>query len=106
MKETFVVHTNFINDSDALLHWIKHFENEGAYVVKGDRNTIKKYPVEGVLVNAKKFKTPNLFQGLVYQFLRKGYFCPDTREFCKENPVFNMTVSLKDTWAKLSKKTV
>ncbi|MEZ4875631.1 MAG: lipopolysaccharide kinase InaA family protein [Flavobacteriaceae bacterium] len=72
MKETFVVHTNFINDSDVLLHWIKHFENEGAYVVKGDRNTIKKYPVEGVLVNAKKFKTPNLFQGLVYQFLRKG----------------------------------
>jgi Lipopolysaccharide kinase (Kdo/WaaP) family len=72
MKETFIVHTDFISDSDALLQWIKHFDTEGEYVVKGDRNTIKKRKIEGVYLNAKKFKTPNLFQSLVYQFLRKG----------------------------------
>ncbi|MBW2938356.1 lipopolysaccharide kinase InaA family protein [Aureisphaera sp. CAU 1614] len=72
MKETFVVHTNFIADSDALLQWLKDFDAKGEYVVKGERNSIKKYKVEGAFVNAKKFKTPNIFQSLVYQFLRKS----------------------------------
>jgi glutaminyl-tRNA synthetase len=38
-----------------------------------------------------------------YQFLRLGYFSvdPDSRE---GSPVFNRTVSLKDTWAKIEKK--
>ncbi len=75
MKETFIVHTDFLADSDALFHWVKHFETEGEYVVKGDRNTIKKHRIEGVFLNGKKFKTPNFFQSLVYQFLRKSKAC-------------------------------
>ncbi len=35
-----------------------------------------------------------------YQFLRKGYFCLD-RESTAEKIIFNRTVGLKDTWAKL-----
>lgn len=35
-----------------------------------------------------------------FQFLRKGYFCTDS-DSTKENPVFNQTVALKDTWAKI-----
>jgi len=37
-----------------------------------------------------------------FQFLRQGYFCvdPDTTI---EKPVFNRTVSLRDTWAKIEK---
>jgi glutaminyl-tRNA synthetase len=38
-----------------------------------------------------------------YQFLRKGYFCLD-RESGPQKPVFNRTVSLKDTWARENKK--
>jgi glutaminyl-tRNA synthetase len=38
-----------------------------------------------------------------YQFLRKGYFCLD-KESVLEKPVFNRTVSLKDTWARETKK--
>jgi glutaminyl-tRNA synthetase len=40
--------------------------------------------------------------GTRLQFLRQGYFCvdPDSRE---NHPVFNMTVSLKDTWAKIQR---
>ncbi len=34
--------------------------------------------------------------GIVYQFLRKGYFCLDRRYTTPEAPVFNETVSLKD----------
>src|SRR5664279_2839399 len=38
-----------------------------------------------------------------YQFLRKGYFCLD-KESNAQKPVFNRTVSLKDGWAKETKK--
>ncbi|MDZ4071688.1 MAG: glutamine--tRNA ligase/YqeY domain fusion protein [Sediminibacterium sp.] len=38
-----------------------------------------------------------------YQFLRKGYFCLD-KDSTAEKPVFNRTVTLKDTWAKEVKK--
>ena len=70
MKETFVVHTDFIQHSDALMQWINNYESEGEMVMDGDRNTIKKKAFAGVDVNAKKFKTPNIFQSLVYQFLK------------------------------------
>jgi glutaminyl-tRNA synthetase len=41
--------------------------------------------------------------GSRYQFERLGYFCadPDSRP---GTPVFNRTVALKDTWAKVEKK--
>jgi glutaminyl-tRNA synthetase len=41
--------------------------------------------------------------GSHYQFLRHGYFVvdPDTSE---ETPVFNQTVTLRDTWAKIKKR--
>ncbi|UCF96627.1 MAG: glutamine--tRNA ligase/YqeY domain fusion protein [Spirochaetaceae bacterium] len=40
--------------------------------------------------------------GARYQFLRQGYFCvdPDSRE---NRLVFNQTVTLRDTWAKIEK---
>ncbi len=37
-----------------------------------------------------------------YQFERLGYFCAD-RESAPGKPVFNRTVALKDTWAKIEK---
>ena len=41
--------------------------------------------------------------GTRYQFERHGYFCVD-RESTPGKPVFNRTVTLKDTWAKIEKK--
>ena len=38
-----------------------------------------------------------------FQFLRHGYFCAD-RNSTREHPLFNLTVSLKDSWAKEQKK--
>ncbi len=38
-----------------------------------------------------------------FQFLRHGYFCADTTT-TPEKPVFNLTVSLKDSWGKEQKK--
>jgi glutaminyl-tRNA synthetase len=41
--------------------------------------------------------------GSRYQFERLGYFCVDP-DSTPEKPVFNRTVALKDTWAKVEKK--
>jgi glutaminyl-tRNA synthetase len=43
--------------------------------------------------------TPDAF----YQFERLGYFCVDPKLSGTERPVFNRTVTLRDTWAKLIK---
>lgn len=39
-----------------------------------------------------------------YQFLRLGYFCLDSKAAKEGKMVFNRTVTLKDTWAKIQKK--
>ncbi len=40
--------------------------------------------------------------GQTYQFLRNGYFCKDP-DSTQDAPVFNRTVGLRDTWAKISR---
>lgn len=42
--------------------------------------------------------------GQQFQFIRKGYFTLDTKLSTDEKPVFNRTVTLKDTWSKEIKK--
>lgn len=39
--------------------------------------------------------------GQPYQFEREGYFCIDSHYGSAEKPVFNRTVGLRDTWAKI-----
>ncbi len=41
--------------------------------------------------------------GQYYQFMRIGYFTPDA-DSTSENQVFNRTVTLRDAWAKISRK--
>ena len=38
-----------------------------------------------------------------FQFLRQGYFCTDARDTPPRKPVFNRTVTLRDTWARIEK---
>ena len=40
--------------------------------------------------------------GSRFQFEREGYFCVDSRDSAPERLVFNRTMTLRDTWAKLS----
>jgi glutaminyl-tRNA synthetase len=42
--------------------------------------------------------------GSRFQFERLGYFCADSKDSRPGAPVFNRTVSLRDTWAKIEKK--
>lgn len=39
-----------------------------------------------------------------YQFERQGYFCVDTIDSSPGNPVFNRTVTLRDTWARIERR--
>jgi glutaminyl-tRNA synthetase len=41
--------------------------------------------------------------GSRYQFERLGYFCVDSVDTSEEKLVFNRTVTLRDTWAKIQK---
>jgi glutaminyl-tRNA synthetase len=41
--------------------------------------------------------------GARFQFLRLGYFCVDTVDSSADKLVFNRTVTLRDTWAKIQK---
>lgn len=41
--------------------------------------------------------------GARYQFERQGYFCVDTRDSAASMPVFNRTVPLRDSWAKIER---
>ena len=40
--------------------------------------------------------------GSRYQFERQGYFCVDSQDSTPQGMVFNRTVTLRDTWAKIS----
>jgi len=51
--------------------------------------------VEPFLSNAKA--------GERYQFERLGYFCVDNVDSLPEHLVFNRTVTLRDTWAKVER---
>ncbi len=42
--------------------------------------------------------------GQRYQFERLGYFCADTKDSAPGQPVFNRTVTLRDSWAKEQQK--
>ena len=58
--------------------------------------TLTECVVESSLADAKP--------GAVYQFEREGYFCADS-ELCRDGQlVFNRTVTLRDTWAKIEHK--
>ncbi len=39
-----------------------------------------------------------------FQFMRQGYFCVDVVDSAPKSLVFNRTVTLKDTWAKMELK--
>ena len=45
----------------------------------------------------------NTITGDFFQFERQGYFCLDRKESKPESPVYNRTVSLRDSWAKIEK---
>lgn len=97
------------------LHWVSVAHSLKAEVRLYDHLFLKPNPEE---VDFKDNLNPNSYTKLTscqvepclaeavpesrYQFLRHGYFCVDP-DSSKQKLVFNQTVSLRDTWAKIEK---
>lgn len=62
-------------------------------VINPESLVVLKGFVEPALVSAEAEKA--------YQFERMGYFCADSKDSSAESLVFNRTVGLRDTWAKI-----
>ncbi|MEW5949696.1 MAG: glutamine--tRNA ligase/YqeY domain fusion protein [Thermodesulfobacteriota bacterium] len=101
----------------ATLHWVSAAHALEAVVRLYDHLFLKPDPGEDgqdfrTYLNPKSLETltscrvepglANAAPGSRYQFERQGYFCVDS-DSSKENLVFNRTVSLRDTWAKVEK---
>ncbi len=61
----------------------------------GSLETLTVAKIEHSVIDAKP--------GDKFQFIRHGYFCVDTVDSKPDHLVFNRTVSLKDSWAKIEK---
>nr|HDN00255.1 glutamine--tRNA ligase/YqeY domain fusion protein [Deltaproteobacteria bacterium] len=104
----------------ATLHWVSAAHSLRAEVRLYDHLFLKANPDE--LKNDDNFKAnlnPNSLEtltscrvepslanaspGSLYQFERQGYFCVDTQDSSDKLLVFNRTVTLRDTWAKIQK---
>jgi glutaminyl-tRNA synthetase len=102
------------------IHWVSAEHALDAEVRLYDRLFVKENPAETdgdadftvnlnpasleVLPSCKvEPSLANAAPGSIYQFERKGYFCVDTGDSSPERLVFNRTVSLRDTWAKIEK---
>jgi glutaminyl-tRNA synthetase len=103
----------------ATLHWVSATHAVDAEVRLYDRLFTAEFPGAGdtdfltqlnpnsleVLSGAKlEPSLASVPEGSRYQFERLGYFCADP-DSTPGAPVFNRTVTLKDTWAKIEGKT-
>ncbi len=77
-----------IEDPAADDNWLEHINPDSLEIVKNSK-------LEPSLKNART--------RVNYQFERLGYFCVDSKYSNEHSLVFNRTVTLKDTWAKLNK---
>ena len=102
----------------ATIHWVSAAHSLQVEVRLYDRLFLKENPEEGgadfrEALNPDSLETltscrvePSLKAaqpGTRYQFERQGYFCVDSRDSTPEAPVFNRTVTLRDSWAKIEK---
>ena len=93
------------------LHWVSASHSLEAEVRLYDRLFEKANPTS---LNPNSLETltscrvePSLAgaaPGSRYQFERLGYFCVDSVDSSDERLVFNRTVTLRDSWAKIEKK--
>jgi glutaminyl-tRNA synthetase len=99
------------------IHWVSAKHAKEAEIRMYDRLFTKEDPEEGdegflSCINPNSLQILSGYveshlaapeAGSRYQFERLGYFCVD-KDSTPEKPIFNLTVNLKDAWAKLEKK--
>lgn len=102
------------------LHWVSARHALDAEIRLYDRLFNKENPEDDPEVDFKENINPESLQILShcklepalaqatandhFQFERVGFFCLDRKEGSPKRPLFNRTVTLRDTWAKLVKR--
>lgn len=82
------------------------FMKENPDEIEGDANFTANLKLDSLEVLASCCVEPSLADarpGKRYQFERLGYFCVDPDRASNGSLIFNRTVSLRDTWAKIQK---
>jgi len=102
----------------ATLHWVSAAHAIKAETRLYDHLFIKENPDEEKGVDFKTYLNPNSLEilpffvepslagaapGSRYQFERLGYFCVDSKDSSDQALIFNRTVTLRDTWARIQK---
>ena len=103
-----------------IIHWVSAAHAVTGEVRLYDRLFVEEDPTGDKSVDYKTFLNPGSLQVLNncrfepslagaepesrFQFERLGYFCVDMKDSKPERPVFNRTVTLRDTWAKIDQK--
>ncbi len=81
-------------------------DNPTAEAEKAGKDSLEYINPDSMLSLQNSFIEPSLKDskpGDRFQFERLGYFCVDLKDSHPDRPVFNRTVTLKDTWAKIDK---
>lgn len=68
----FIINTKFQSVQKAILENITNFNSRGNILVEGNRNSIKLFKVNKIILNVKSFKKPNFVNKIVYRYLRKS----------------------------------
>ncbi len=74
---------------------------------KDGKNYTDHINADSLLTLTRCYLEPSLAHaetGLGYQFEREGYFCRDPLTLADGKPVFNRTVTLRDSWAKIEQQ--
>ncbi|RSK40697.1 lipopolysaccharide kinase InaA family protein [Mangrovimonas spongiae] len=67
-----VVVKKFLQDEVMLTKFISNFDSEGEDFGKQDRNSLKLFDLNGLTINVKSFKVPNIVNQIAYKFFRKS----------------------------------
>lgn len=67
-----VVSSSFANFQEILDGFIENFDRQGVPFGNQDRNSLKLFTIDDLVLNFKSFRTPNIINQFVYRFFRKS----------------------------------
>ena len=68
----FTINSNFDSMRELVLNHILNFNSGGKNLINGQRNTIKLFEVDRIILNVKSFKKPNIINKIAYRYFRKS----------------------------------
>ena len=67
-----MLHKDYLSQKDALDDFILNYEERGENFGDQDRNSLRLYKIDQIVLNAKSFRVPNLVNKIAYRFFRKS----------------------------------